>query len=121
MAQITAAGPSLQRDPEAWGAPRVQVDGKNGHWIIRGERNSVEFDTADLGLTVQAGDVEWRFGASSPGDLTARSDGTYHRLRLADAASKDVQPYETGYLKGCKVTLSGYQIGTTADRPPDFS
>ncbi|MGZ7065402.1 MAG: DUF5696 domain-containing protein [Candidatus Aminicenantales bacterium] len=97
-----------------WGAPRVRVDNEGGRWIIRGARQTIEFDPSDLRLIVRAGSVVWRFLPSFAGDLTAKSGGAMLPLRLADSSAKRVGPYQTGFLKGIKITLTDFRVPVTA-------
>lgn len=100
-----------------WGAPSARTANEGGRWVVRGAKNAVEFDPADLRLIVRSGGRVWRFLPSFAGDLTVKSGGAVFPLRLADAAKKDAEPYETGYLKGLKITLSDFR----APGPPASS
>ena len=106
-AKSTPQNSSGQAD---WGAPRVRVNNEGDRWIIRGARQTIEFNPPDLRLTIRAGSVVWRFLPSFAGDLTAKAGGAIFPLRLADAATKKVEPYQTGYLKGIKITLADFTM-----------
>jgi hypothetical protein len=86
----------------------VKIANEAGRWIIRGTRQAVEFDPADLRMTIRAGGVVWRFLPSFASDLTAKSGRAIIPLRLADAPAKKIEPYKTGYFAGIKLTLAGF-------------
>ncbi len=88
-----------------WGAPDVRVLQEEGKWIIQGARTRVEFDPCDFGMVVHAQGRRWAMAPSVPGDLTVEASGRRHTLRLADADTREISPYRTGFKTGLLVTL----------------
>ncbi len=105
-----------------WGAPDVQVLQDEGKWIIRGPRTRVEFDPCDFGMVVHAQSRRWTMAPSFMGDLTVEASGRMHSLRLAEAGTREISPYRTGFKAGLLVTLSGFRSqGTALDLRLTFS
>ena len=100
---------------EDWGAPAVTVENATGVWTIRGKRQTVTLNEADLALRVDAGPAVWQMAPSKSGDLLAKSKGTLVPLRLANAKQKEIEPYDTGFSTGVKVTLSKFRQLSEAD------
>src|SRR6267142_2054313 len=98
-------GQSLPRDQ--WGAPNVRVSHSEGKWIIAGQKNRVTINEADLSLDVQAGPAQWVMMPSKAGDMLVKSRGEEVSLRLADAKTISVVPYDTGFKTGVKISLAG--------------
>jgi hypothetical protein len=91
-----------------WGAPKVQVLQKQGKWIIKGLRNRIELDPSDLRMTVYTRSRKWSMIPSFPGDLIVEDSGSRLSLRFADAASKAISPYQTGFKTGIKIALEDF-------------
>ena len=97
----------LQRDQ--WGAPNVKVSHADGKWIIGGQENKVTLNETDLALTVQAGPAQWVMMPSKAGDMLVKSRGEEISLRLADAKTISIVPYDTGFKTGVKISLAGWK------------
>ena len=95
---------------EQWGAPVVNVSQANGKWTIAGKKTTVTLNESDLAMKVQAGDAVWQMVGSSAGDLLVRSKGVDSNLRLADAATKTITRYDTGFKTGVKIVLSNWKL-----------
>jgi len=94
---------------EQWGAPLVDVKrGEGDEWTIAGKKQTVTLNARDLSMQIAAGPAKWAIVGSAKGDLIVRAGQTDHTLRLADAKRIDVEPYDTGYKTGVKLTLSGW-------------
>jgi hypothetical protein len=87
---------------QQWGAPLVDVAGKDGVWTIRGQKQTVTLRAADLGMNINAGPATWTIMPSAAGDLRVRVGSKDFSLRLAGAKTIDVEPYDTGYKTGVK-------------------
>jgi len=92
-----------------WGAPPVSISHSNGKWLIAGQKNKVLVDEKDLGITIQNGTANWSMVPSGPKDMTAQIAGAEFPLRLADAEKISIEPYDTGFKTGVKITLSGWR------------
>ncbi len=106
---------------DEYGGPAVQVQEKEGAWVIRGAKTCVELNPAALQMTIQSGGCTWRTTASSGGDLVVETSGKSYALRLADASRRVVSPYRTGFQTGVKVSLADFpQEGTKIDTRIDL-
>src|SRR5262245_65483166 len=94
---------------EQWGAPAVNVSRAEGKWIIAGKKNKVTLNESDLALSVQAGPAKWTMVPSSAKDMLVRSRGEEFYLRLADARKIDIEPYDTGFKTGVKISLGEWR------------
>jgi len=101
-----AANESAQ---DEWGAPKVQVQQKEGKWSIDGLKNRVELNPSDLQMTVHAGGQDWSMMPSFSGDLIVEKEGLTFALRLADAGEKLISPYQTGFKTGIKIALEDFR------------
>ncbi|HTD85462.1 MAG TPA: hypothetical protein VK850_02705, partial [Candidatus Binatia bacterium] len=110
------AGTALPR--EDWGAPLVKVSQENETWRLTGKKQTVTLDQKTLALAVQAGPARWQMTSSLTNDLVVRFHGNDYSVRLADARSITVAPYDTGFKTGLKLSLSDWALpGVTADHP----
>ncbi len=94
---------------ENWGAPEVEVLQEQGKWVIQGKRNRVETDPGDLQMTVSAQGRQWTMVPSFTGDLSVEASGREYALRLADAETRGITPYRTGFKTGLKIALAGFR------------
>lgn len=92
-----------------WGAPPVSISHANGKWLITGQKNKVALDEKDLGISIQNGSAHWTMVPSGPKDMTAKFNGAEFPLRLADAEKIAIEPYDTGFKTGVKISLSGWR------------
>ena len=92
-----------------WGAPNVQVRQEQGKWIIQGSKHRIQLNPSDLQITVKTQACTWSTIPSHTGDLVVESAGTRLSLRLADAAKKEISPYDTGAKVGLKITLGNFE------------
>src|SRR4029079_2510980 len=94
---------------EQWGAPDVVVSNSGRKWSIAGKKNKVMLDGSNLALKVNVGSEVWQMAPSSLDDMTVGSGGHDIKLRLADASSIAIVPYDTGFKKGVKISLSNWK------------
>src|ERR1700722_2882936 len=91
------------------GSPNIAVLKQWDTWIIKGQKQTVKFTWSDQSILVEAGNVSWRMFSSMVSDMIVKSGGSEFPLRLADAQSVDIVPYETGFRTGIKITLGNWQ------------
>src|SRR5881227_980669 len=91
-----------------WGAPLVAVTHADGKWTIAGEKNKVTLNELDLAIRIDAGTDSWKLMPSAVGDLVARINGRDINLRLADARTKRITSYDTGFKTGVKIQLADW-------------
>jgi hypothetical protein len=107
---IFHALPFAQQLPrEQWGAPLVTVSHREGKWSIAGKKNRFTLNESDLALGVQAGLANWRMVPSSAQDMLIRSRSEEFYLRLADARKIEIQPYDTGFKTGVKISMGDWR------------
>ena len=93
-----------------WGAPLVDVTRDGENWVIAGQKQRVTLNPKDLSMKVLAGSTKWSMDASRPGDMLVKIRGKEFPVRLADARSIKVEPYDTGYKTGVKLVLSNWHL-----------
>jgi Family of unknown function (DUF5696) len=95
---------------------RVQVTREGTLFTVTGAHQRFTIDTRDLALSIRAGAVTWSARApaalATAADLVVRHRGSDAALRLADAGSVTAVPYDTGFKRGVKLTLSQWKAGT---------
>ena len=103
-----------------WGAPVVEVSRTGDLWTIAGRNHSITLNANDLSFTIKAGSATWSMQASAPGDLRLRAAGADAdiSLRLADAGSVRIAPYDTGEKTGVKITLDQWRPAPGAVNAP---
>lgn len=94
-----------------WGAPLVDVSHANGMWTIAGKKQTVTLDDKTLALAVKAGSVDWKMVPSSTNDMIVKYHGKEFPLALTDARKISIEPYDTGFKTGVKITLSDFHHG----------
>jgi hypothetical protein len=94
---------------EEWGAVPISVSHSGTNWVIAGKTNRVTLNETSLALTIQSGPVHWKMMPSQPGDMLVRSKDTPLSLRLADAKTILIVPYDAAFKTGVKISLSGWQ------------
>ena len=94
---------------EQWGAVSISVSHGGTNWVIAGKTNRVTLNETSLALTIQSGPVHWKMMPSQPGDMLVRSKDTPLSLRLADAKTILIVPYDAAFKTGVKISLSGWQ------------
>ncbi len=112
LAFIVSTAPLLyaQTPPRSdWGAPAVSISHAGGKWIIAGQKNKVSLDEKDLAISIQNGSANWAMVPSGTNDMIAKASGGEFPLRLADAEKISIEPYDTGFKTGVKITLSGWR------------
>jgi hypothetical protein len=92
-----------------WGAPLVTVTHSNHLWLITGRKNHVIVDDQNLSLHIQNGSAEWVTVPSGPKDLLVKSGGKESYVRLADARKISIEPYDTGFKTGVRITLDRWR------------
>ena len=116
---ITANSPAADTLSRAdWGAPDVAVSHTGHNWIITGKKQIVTLDEKSLALEVNARSVIWKMPADPANDMVAKSGGAEFPLHLSDAKNISVEPYDTGFKTGVKITLAGWQ--SPADKDLDL-
>ncbi|HXT10242.1 MAG TPA: DUF5696 domain-containing protein [Candidatus Angelobacter sp.] len=122
VAFLVSTAPLLaQTLPRAeWGAPLVSISHANGKWLIAGQTNKVLIDEKDLGISIDNGSAHWAMVPSGPKDMTVRTSRGEFPLRLADADKIAIEPYDTGFKTGVKITLTGWRhvLAPNALPPP---
>src|SRR5262249_3962837 len=93
--------------------PAVTVSHANGQWLIAGKVNKVTLNEKDLALSIQNGSARWSMVPSATNDMLAKVQGTEFPLRLADAEKISIEPYDTGFKTGVKMTLTDWRHGVT--------
>ncbi len=94
-----------------WGAPDVHVSQVNDTWTIAGQKQIVTLDQ-NFALAVNAQSVNWKMFPSGTNDMVVQFRGQEFSLRLTDARSISIVPYDTGYKTGIKITLSDFHHGS---------
>ena len=104
------------------GGQQVTVSHAGGVWAIRGQKNSVDLDERDLAVTIHAGAAVWKMVPSGSQDMLVSAGGDRFWVRLADAGSIRIAPYETGFKTGVRLILDRFRgTGQAApDRPLDL-
>lgn len=110
----TGAEEPVQTD---WGRAQVTVRREDGRWIMAGQRHTVIVRPDTLALQVKDQSVTWGLEGSTEGDLLVEHKGQSMSLRLAAATKVDVTPYDTGFMAGVKIELTGYRH---SDMPLDL-
>lgn len=103
--------PAAVQSSEDWGAPKIEVAKEQERWIVKGLRNRIELEPADLQMKVYSQGQTWSMIPSSQGDLVVENDGARLSLRLADAGKKQISPYHTGFKSGLKIDLNDFAAG----------
>ena len=94
-----------------WGAPLVNISHADGKWAIAGQKQTVMLDDKSLALAVKAGSVDWKMVPSSTNDMIVKYRGKEFPLALTDAKKISIEPYDTGFKSGVKLTLSDFHHG----------
>jgi Family of unknown function (DUF5696) len=97
------------RSPADTGAPQVTVSHSAGKWTVAGRRNTIDVDASNLAITIHAGPAVWKMVPSSADDMLVSAGGREFPVRLADAGSIQVVPYETGFKTGVKLVLDRFR------------
>ena len=92
-----------------WGAPLVKVSPAQGQWTIAGRKQKVTIDTLTFALAVNAQSVVWKMSPSGTNDLTVKYHGQEFALGLTAANEISIEPYDTGFKTGVKITLGQFR------------
>ncbi len=111
-----SGAPAISREDR--GMPAVAVTQSGSTWIIAGRHQTVTLDAKTLALHVQAGPTAWDMVPSAPMDMQIKAGGREFFVRLADADKIAVEPYDTGFKTGVKLTLSGWHRPGENSGPP---
>jgi hypothetical protein len=98
-----------QASREERGAPNIAVSHTGNIWVIAGQTNRATLNQSDFAITVQAGPATWKLAPSAKDDMLVKSKGEEFYVRLADAGSIEIEPYDTGYKTGVKITLGEFR------------
>ncbi|MBN1418746.1 MAG: hypothetical protein JXP34_08210 [Planctomycetes bacterium] len=102
-----------------WGQPKVTVSAAGDVWTIAGLKNTLKLNAADLSVTIVSEDVTWNLVPSQADDVVAGLPGAGEcNLKLTQAGKKSAMPYETGFMSGVAIKLSGFRH---ADRALDLT
>jgi len=99
------AEPVLQTE---WGRPEITVKQDDNRWTIQGQKHIVSLDPQTLAIQVLDRNITWNLEGSRPGDLLVEHQGKKISLRFADAKHIEITSYQTGFMSGVKIRLSGY-------------
>ena len=88
-----------------WGAPDVAVTPAKGQWTIAGKQQTLTIDSGTLALAVNAQSVAWKMFPSGTNDLIVKDRGQEFPLGLTAANEVTIEPYDTGFKTGVKITL----------------
>src|SRR5579863_6381697 len=99
---------------EQRGAPLVNVTHAGAVWTLAGQKNRVTFNERDFAIAVQTGPTTWKMTSSLPDDMLVKSRGRQFPLRLTDGRAR-VEPYDTGYKTGIKISLDQFRHATPLD------
>lgn len=102
---VRAAEPLARAD---LGAPLVNVSHADGQWIIAGKKQAVTLDKKTLALDVNAQSVAWNMPASPTNDMLVKIGGKEFPLHLSAARKIFIEPYDTGFKTGVKISLSDW-------------
>ena len=93
---------------EQWGAPRVTVERDGDSWKLTGQRSRVTLDASDYTIAIESGETTWKTLPPTAKDLLVRrtTGGDEFALDLREAGRIDVEPYDTGFKTGVKITLA---------------
>src|SRR5262245_26551080 len=98
------------RAREDWGAVPASVSRDNdGSWTIAGKKNTVTLDARDQTIHIQSGPVHWKTLPPTAKDLVVKRRGETFSLDLRDARKINVEPYDTGYMNGVKLTVADWE------------
>ena len=107
---------SAQTVPRSeWGAPSVIVVhtagdwNSPGYWTISGLKQTVTLNESNLALEVNAQSVIWKMPAAATNEMLVEQGGKEFPLRLTDAGKISIEPYDTGFKTGVKITLSDWK------------
>ena len=90
-------------------AQRATVSNSDGVWTIRGAKNMVALNERDLSVNIRARGATWKMVPSSEHDMLVGFGGDRFWVSLAAAGSLRVEPYETGFKTGVRLTLAGFR------------
>src|SRR3954452_1011311 len=91
-----------------WGAPEVTVTRAGDRWTIAGKKQTVTLNASTLALEIKSGPTTWAMVPSGANDMLVKSRGEEFPLRLADAKHIAIEPYDTGFKTGVKITLGDW-------------
>ncbi len=115
-----SAQPVISREDR--GMPVVAVTHSGATWTIAGRHNTVTLDARSLALHVQAGPAVWDMVPSTATDMRVKAGGKEFSVRLADAGTIAIEPYDTGFKTGVKLALTNWlQPNTTPATPLDLT
>ncbi len=106
-----SSAPAAVQSGQDWGAPKIEVAQEQERWIVKGLKNRIELEPADLRMKVYSQGRTWSMIPSSQGDLVVENAGARLSLRLADAGKKQISPYHTGFKSGLKIDLNDFAAG----------
>ncbi len=112
MLAVECSAESASQSPlprEQWGAPIVDVSHADGKWIIAGKNQTVTLDKKTLALEVNAQSIVWKMPVSPTNDMIVKIGGEEFPLRLMDAKKISIEPYDTGFKTGVKITLGDWK------------
>ncbi|MBN1817960.1 MAG: hypothetical protein JW828_11420 [Sedimentisphaerales bacterium] len=116
---IYGTNPAHADDPvqTGWGNPRIAVEQKDNEWILRGQKHTAVLNGKTLALQVRDQGVLWSLEGSQQGDLLTEYNGQTTSLCLAEASKIEIAGYNTGFMSGVNVQLTGFRHN---DNPLDL-
>jgi hypothetical protein len=109
VATMAGAADAQELSRAERGAPLVEVSHDDGKWTIRGQKQLVTLDESSLALRIEAGAAAWQLVPSAADDMVTKTGGKEIPIRLADAKKIAIEPYDTGFKTGVKITLGGWR------------
>jgi hypothetical protein len=94
---------------EEWGAVPVTVTRDGANWILAGKKNTVTLDASDYTIRVATAQSHWKTLPPTKDDLVVKRGRQAFNLDLRDARKINVEPYDTGYGNGVKLTLADWE------------
>lgn len=100
---------------EQRGAPVVDVMHSGAMWKIAGRKTRVTLNERDLAISVEAGGTTWKMTPSLADDMLVKSRGQEFPLRFTDATRIHIEPLDTGFKTGVKISLDQFRHATPLD------
>src|SRR5689334_3608424 len=94
---------------EEWGAVPVTVPRDGANWILTGRKKTVTLEASDRTIDIDSPKAHWKTLPPTANDLVVKRQGQTFNLDLRDARKVVVEPYDTGYGNGVKITLGDWE------------
>lgn len=100
-----AWGESVMEPKQYLANSTISTVEENRAWVVRGKTRTVTVDSADLSISIKAGDTQWTTQGVGPDDLVIQSGGERFGASIIDAANIRIEPYQTGTKSGIKIDI----------------